>query len=472
MSVSTRLNILFKGVDNTAPVINKMQGNFASMAKKMAGIMAGAFGAKVIVGKSKEIIQNIHAVNDAAAAAGTDTEFLQKLQNAFGQVGLSAEDATKSITEARKNLALKGAIAGNIFEQYGMDVKELRALSPEELFKRMGKEIASLPNEIDRARLSQEAFGRSGGKMAHLFRKGPEAFIDGLDGVMNMLPVVDQQVANSMSGIDDTWSAVTQTMMVDWANAMGGVVSDGEGAFGRVEVAIFRTFLKSRLFVKNTMALFEHLKDGTKAIFTDDTVADSLKRMEQKFVDNIEDMENRLDKFKDGLKAKDEFASMFDKANNGATKLIQNMQAIKRELTGMTLAGSYKALQRKLLRDRPARERQLAGQLFDKNRVMNDRKIHMQAPAVKADAFKKKPMADKFAAKKQEAFKKKPEINKIVVKPDIFEKKPAGAMPTVNQVAQQKFDKDRIRATDVQKMIRQQQQIVDNTAALRNLDSI
>ncbi len=346
MAVSTKLKVVFKGVDKTGGTLGKMQGSIAGFAAKAAGAFAGIFAGKMLISKSREIIKEVHAISDEARQVGASAVFYQKLGNAFGQVGLDAQIAGKSLDFMRRNLATKSDMANNIFEQMGLDAQQLKAMGTEEMFMKIGSEIAKLPNEVDKVKASYEIFGRSGSKLVPLFRQGPEAFKEGLAGVMDMMPVVSDSVVDNLSDLDDTFAAIKQTLFVDFAAGLGGVARDGEDAFGRIDVAVFAAFLKVRLFLKNTMAGFKFLKDATKALFTKETVADAFKKLNEDIAKNNKSSVDLLKKFREGVESKDTLAGLFDGANNGAAELKKNVTAIKNSLTGLTLAGSYAAIQK------------------------------------------------------------------------------------------------------------------------------
>ena len=350
-SVSTRLNILFKGVDKTGATTKTMESRFGSMAKRMAVSFAGIFGTRMLFNKAKEVMKEVHALNDEARQLGASVEFVQGLGNAFGQVGLSAEIAGKSLDFMRRNLATKSDMAGNIFEQMGMDAANLKKMGTEEMFMEIGKEIAKLPNEVDKVKATYEIFGRAGAKLVPLFRQGPDEFVAGLQGVMGMMPVVDKRIADSMSNIDDTFAVVKQTMFVDWAKGLGAMADMGEDSFGRVEVSIFKTFLKVREFGKNYVATMAWMKDTVKAIFTEDTIADAWDDVLDQFEANTRDTNQKLEAFTKGLEAKDRLAGLFEGANNESAELWKNVKGIKQELAGFTLAGTHKAVKKKLLRE-------------------------------------------------------------------------------------------------------------------------
>ena len=345
MSVATRLSVHFKGVDKTAGTTKKMESRFKGMATRVAASFAGMFATRMLFSKVKETIQEVHKISDEARQLGVSASFAQKLGNAFGQVGLSAEIANKSIDFMRRNLATKSDMANNIFEQMGLSAQKLKSMGTEEMFVEIGREIAKLPNEIDKVKAAYEIFGRSGAKLVPLFRQGPEAFEESLQDVMNMMPVVKDSVVRNLSDLDDTFAAMKQTIFVDFASALGGAAAVGEESFGRVDVAVFKSFLKVREFAKNFVATLAWIKDSAAATFTDDTFAEAFDRVLDRFQDNAKESQNLLENFEKGVIAKDKLAGLFEGANNGAAELKKNITAIKQSLGSLTLSGSYAAIQ-------------------------------------------------------------------------------------------------------------------------------
>jgi len=340
----TKLRIDFKGVDKTAGALKTMRTNIKGFALKAGAAMAGAFAVKAIIGKSADIIQQVHAIGDEARQLGASAEFVQKLGNAFTQVGLDSKIANKSLDFMRRNLATKSDMAGNIFEQMGLDAQELKSMGTEKMFLKIGKEISKLPNEVDKVKASYEIFGRSGSKLVPLFRQGPEAFVDGLKGVMDMIDVVDDGTVDMLSKIDDTFASIKGQMFVDFASGLGLISESAEGHFGAVEIAMFSVFLKAREIASGIVDSFTWAFSAVDAIFSERTQAEAWDKLMKRFGENTKDTEKRLQTFKDGLKAKNKLAAQFKDANNASAKLNKNIKAVKNSLSGLTLSGSYAAV--------------------------------------------------------------------------------------------------------------------------------
>jgi hypothetical protein len=347
MSAKTELRIDFRGVDKTAGVLRGIKSSIGSFAMSAGAALAGAFAVSKIIGGARELISSLDDVGDKAQQIGMSAENFQRLGFAFEQAGLSAEAAGNSMSFMKKNIAMKGDDKQSIFKRMSMDAKALAAMAPEQQFVTIGKQIASMGSETDRTTALLEVFGKSGGDLAPMFRQGPKAFEEGLAGVMGMVDVASNKNVEMAGRMNDAFAAVSMQMKADFASAFFGIATDGEGAFGRIDVAIFSAYSKTKLFVKNTMSLFGFLKDGIEAIFTDKTFAD-MESLSDRFLKNIEASNKEIEKYKEGVTAKDRLAANFGAATDGANKLKQKIVEVKDSIMNFgkfDLTNSYAAIQ-------------------------------------------------------------------------------------------------------------------------------
>ena len=59
-------------------------------------------------------------------------------------------------------------------DKLGISVEDLQGLSPEESFRMLSSAIADLPDEVQKAALAQDVFGRSGTRLLPLLKEGSE----------------------------------------------------------------------------------------------------------------------------------------------------------------------------------------------------------------------------------------------------------------------------------------------------------
>lgn len=140
----------------------KMMGGFASAAKSAilpvtAAFAAATGGAYLLQGR----ISKLAGVADQAVRTGLSGEFLQRLEYAADQSGVSVETLTTSI----KKLTLT-------IGQNKKGFEDLQGLSPEKAFLEVARRISEIPTASGRAAASMKYFGRSGADMATLFAGG------------------------------------------------------------------------------------------------------------------------------------------------------------------------------------------------------------------------------------------------------------------------------------------------------------
>jgi hypothetical protein len=76
-------------------------------------------------------------------------------------------------------------------------------------------------------------FGREmGAKFAPMVRQGPQAFIEGLDGVMAMMPAVTDAAVDAGDSAADALKLVGTEITVAWQQTIGDMVAEFEDVFG------------------------------------------------------------------------------------------------------------------------------------------------------------------------------------------------------------------------------------------------
>ena len=168
-----------------------MAGNVArSMSKMNAGLnkimkVGGAALAGVTIATAKATLSFAKAGDEAAKTSrriGMSAEAFQEFKFAADRAGVSGEDATKSLEKLNKNVgdlrAGTGALKTILDKSNPALAEQLKnAKNNEEAFNIMTGAINQLPNQMDKAALSQAAFGRSGLKMLTVMENG----VDGLN---------------------------------------------------------------------------------------------------------------------------------------------------------------------------------------------------------------------------------------------------------------------------------------------------
>lgn len=162
-----------KGFGSVAVSSLKSVANVATMALGAVTVAVAGAGAAVygLTGRMAELA----GMNDKAAQFGVSVKFLQQLEFAADQSGVSAETLTKSISKL--TIAVGNAGGGNkaameSFGKLGIDFEKLKSMSPEKQFMEVAKAISALPTAADKAAASVAIFGKSGLEMTTLFAGG------------------------------------------------------------------------------------------------------------------------------------------------------------------------------------------------------------------------------------------------------------------------------------------------------------
>jgi len=188
-----------KGLTESQSGLKSFAGAAASLINPVtagfAAITAGAVGTGVAIWGMTERIGKLAGVADKAAQTGLSGKFLQQLEFAADQSGVSAETLTVGI---KKLTVLIGKAAGGSKEaaaslaQFGLNADELKNLSPEAQFMRIAEKISQIPTAAGRAAAAVKLFGKSGIDMTTLFAGG-----------LNDIKKLMQDAADIGIGLDD-----------------------------------------------------------------------------------------------------------------------------------------------------------------------------------------------------------------------------------------------------------------------------
>lgn len=217
MSAAAQIALAIKGQDQTGAAFSSVAKQAsASLGKlKHLAIAAGAgLGLGKLVSSAKEGIQELGLLSDQAQRMGTSSEYVQKLTGALGQVGVV------------------GVNVDNLASAFGRMTKETGKTGAEG-FKATMEGIAGLGTEQERVNELVRVFGREmGAKFAPLVRQGPEAFSQGLDGVMAAMPAVSDAAVNAGDMVADAMSVASAQAKTAWLQTLGNIIVKFQETFG------------------------------------------------------------------------------------------------------------------------------------------------------------------------------------------------------------------------------------------------
>ena len=161
--------IVLTAQDNASRVLASVRGEMSrldSVAGKLKGVL-GTLGAGISAGALtafvRSTIDGIDALNDLKDATGASIENLSALEDVAARTGTSFDAVGSSLVKFNSALsaAKPGSDAARAFEALGLSVQELKAQDPAEALRRTAVALAGFADDGNKARLTQELFGKS-----------------------------------------------------------------------------------------------------------------------------------------------------------------------------------------------------------------------------------------------------------------------------------------------------------------------
>ncbi len=149
----------------------RMAAAFGLAKSALGGLVAGlSVGASVAF--FRNIVDGIDALNDLADATGSSIENLSGLEDVAARTGTSMETVGSAVIKLNKTLAdaKPGSDAAAALAALGLSAKELKALDPAEALRLTAVALAGFADDGNKARLTQELFGKSLREVAPLLK--------------------------------------------------------------------------------------------------------------------------------------------------------------------------------------------------------------------------------------------------------------------------------------------------------------
>lgn len=206
----------------------------------LAGIGAAAASTAVGIYAINNNIAKLDAVAKQAAKTGLSGAFLQRLEFAADQSGVSAETLTSSIKKLTINIG--EAVKGNdslaqSFADIGISVADLQSMSPEEQFRAVVEQIAKLPTAADRASAAVKLLGRGGFDMVTLLNGGVGGLNDLLHEAESIGIGVSADDLKKIEAANDAWGRMKAAIGAVWDQitvAMAPALTSVATAIGNV----------------------------------------------------------------------------------------------------------------------------------------------------------------------------------------------------------------------------------------------
>ena len=136
---------------------------------------------------------------------GIAVDKVMLLERAFQNTGVGADSLGPIINKMQKAIVDAGdgtSKAADAFTKLGIPLSTLQNLSPDEQLRAIGKAIAGIPDPAERAAVSMEIFGKSGGALNQMFAD-MDGEIETAKSQLGTLPQIMQEGAKQFDRISD-----------------------------------------------------------------------------------------------------------------------------------------------------------------------------------------------------------------------------------------------------------------------------
>lgn len=163
------------GIASARARLGQLAADAATIGDKFArfgGLLSALAAGGALGALLKSTVDGIDALNDLADATGSSVENLSALEDAARRTGTGLDVVGSSLLKLNKTIAdaRPGSEAAQALEAIGLSAKQLRDLDPSEALLRVAQGLARFNDDGNKARLTQELFGKSLREVAPLLK--------------------------------------------------------------------------------------------------------------------------------------------------------------------------------------------------------------------------------------------------------------------------------------------------------------
>lgn len=179
--------------DQTGAAWKSAIGQAEAASKKLTSMFVGFIGGAAIT-------QGIFNIAKSSAAAALEVKELSGrmqvsigeasvMADAFQRLGSSTDVLETGFREFRKTLSSSlntGSAAADVFDELGLSVERLRQQRPQDQIISISEAFESIKDPIERARVAQDLFGKSGKDMIPVLGEGAEKMREYMDAAVEL----------------------------------------------------------------------------------------------------------------------------------------------------------------------------------------------------------------------------------------------------------------------------------------------
>jgi hypothetical protein len=207
----TGLTKIGSAVGNVGTAVGKLRTSLAGVLGPFARI--GAIIGGISIGKLvADWVTLGGTLIKVSAQTGVSVEELQKLRYAAEQSGLSAEDMDSALVKLNKSIVAakrSGKETTGAFKAAGITLKDLKSLTPDEIFRKLASAVANTSDESHKQALAFDILGKSGTEFLAVLNEGAWGLREFGDELAATGAIMTQDLAKSSKEFGDI---MTRTM--------------------------------------------------------------------------------------------------------------------------------------------------------------------------------------------------------------------------------------------------------------------
>jgi hypothetical protein len=218
---TNNVKVVLTAQDKTAAAFKTATANLGALKASAAGVgnLLGGLGVGIsiagIVSLTKSVIDGLDSLNDLKDATGASIENLSALEDTAARTGTSMDTVGAALVKLNQtlNAAKPGSAQADAIEAIGLSVENLKRLDPAEALLKVAVALSGFADDGNKARLSQELFGKSLNKVAPL--------LNDLAEKGKLVSTVTEEQVKEAEKLNKEFSAM-QKNIIDVARAMTG----------------------------------------------------------------------------------------------------------------------------------------------------------------------------------------------------------------------------------------------------------
>ncbi len=288
VNVVARTGGMSAGLNRAQKDLKRFQG----VASNIAAGIAGAFSIYAIRGMINDFADLGDMFDKMSQRTGVSVEALSGLKFAAEQSGASIETVETGIRNMQRvllDVQQGSTTAAKTLQMLGLNINELKTLSPEQQFLEMAQAIAGVEDPSRQAALAMELFGRSGTQLLPMLRQG-EAGIEQLMAEAKRLGIVmseeDAKAAADFTDAMNRLSKVFQGIATQLASVITPLLTKLSNTFTSldsgtrtlvVNIGLFSTaFLGALMIIPKVIGIFKMLIGAYRALATAQAIQQAL----------------------------------------------------------------------------------------------------------------------------------------------------------------------------------------------------